>query len=51
MALNPQLSKLHIISTLATDISLLVIMLIGLLRLRGHRGSRFGLAQLLWKQV
>jgi hypothetical protein len=34
-----------------TDIILLLIMLIGLLRLRHDCGGTFGLAQLLWKQV
>lgn len=34
-----------------TDIILLVIMLVGLFRLRRHRCGTFGLAQLLWKQV
>ena len=35
---------------LVTDISLLLVMLVGLIRLR-RRGSTFGLAQVLWKQV
>ena len=35
---------------LITDISLLLVMLVGLFRLR-RRGSTFGLAQVLWKQV
>jgi len=34
-----------------TDIVLLLIMLVGLLRLRSGDGGTFGLAQLLWKQV
>ena len=34
-----------------TDIALLLIMLVGLFRLR-HRGNdRFGLTQVLWRQV
>jgi len=36
---------------LVTDIALLLIMLVGLLRLRLHGGGTFGLAQLLWRQV
>jgi len=35
---------------LITDVSLLLVMLVGLFRLR-HRGSTFGLAQVLWRQV
>ncbi len=34
-----------------TDIILLLIMLVGLLRLRHHGGSTFGLTHFLWKQV
>jgi len=34
-----------------TDITLLLILLIGLLRLRHHGGKTFGLNNLLWKQV
>jgi len=34
-----------------TDIILLLIMLVGLFRLRRNRCGTFGLAQLLWKQV
>jgi hypothetical protein len=36
---------------LGTDISLLLIMLAGLLRLRKRGGSKFELGRLLWKQV
>jgi hypothetical protein len=39
------------ISMMVTDIILLLIMLIGLLRLRRDGGGTFGLGQLLWKQV
>jgi len=35
---------------LITDVSLLLVMLVGLFRLR-RRGSTFGLAQVLWRQV
>lgn len=34
-----------------TDIALLLIMLVGLFRLRCHGGGTFGLAQVLWRQV
>jgi hypothetical protein len=36
---------------LVTDITLLLIMLAGLLRLRLHGSGTFDLAQLLWRQV
>ena len=35
----------------ATDIVLLLIMVVGLLRLRRDGYATFGLARLLWKQV
>lgn len=44
-------NKPNIIVTLITDIILLLIMLIGLLRLRRYGVGTFGLGQLLWKQV
>ncbi|KAH9956529.1 hypothetical protein BC827DRAFT_753054 [Russula dissimulans] len=47
---NIQSEKLNLIATLVTDISLLVIMLIGLLRLRFHERSALGLGHLLWRQ-
>jgi len=36
---------------LVTDVALLLIMLVGLLRLRVRGVGTFGLAQLLWRQV
>jgi hypothetical protein len=36
---------------LATDIILLIVMLVGLFRLHRHVGGKFGLAQVLWRQV
>lgn len=51
MVLNPQSSKLNIISILVTDVSLLIIMLAGLFRLRSRRDGTSGLGHLLWKQV
>jgi hypothetical protein len=51
VVLNPQSSKLNIISILVTDVSLLIIMLAGLFRLRSRRDGTSGLGHLLWKQV
>ena len=42
---------LNVLVTLVTDISLLLIMIFGLLRLGFHERSAFGLGRLLWKQV
>ena len=39
------------ISVVITDFILLLIMLVGLLRLRLHGGTLLGLGRLLWKQV
>ncbi|KAI0287045.1 hypothetical protein BC826DRAFT_76281 [Russula brevipes] len=47
---NVGISKLSTISTLVTDIVLLLIMLVGLLRLRVQGAGMFSLGQLLWKQ-
>jgi hypothetical protein len=44
-------SVLNLVATLVTDIALLLIMFVGLIRLRLQGGLRFGLIQLLWKQV
>ncbi|KAH9984312.1 hypothetical protein BJV74DRAFT_586907 [Russula compacta] len=43
-------TKSNIIITLTTDIVLLLIMLVGLLRLRYQSGGAFGIASILWKQ-
>ncbi|KAI9508999.1 hypothetical protein F5148DRAFT_1283413 [Russula earlei] len=48
--LNTRISKLNITVTLVTDIVLFLIMLLGLLRLRLHRGGTMALGRLLWKQ-
>ena len=48
---NLHIFKLNILVTLATDISLLLIMYFGLLRLGFHERGAFGLGRLLWKQV
>lgn len=49
--LNIESSKLNIIVALITDITLLLIMLVGLLGLRRYGVGTFGLGRLLWKQV
>ena len=43
--------KLSTIVALATDISLILIMLLGLFRLRRHGGGIMALGRLLWNQV
>ena len=48
---NLHISELNILVNLASDIILLFIMFFGLLRLRFHERSAFGLGRLLWKQV
>jgi len=48
---NNESHSLTLIAMVVTDIALLLIMLVGLLRLRRHGGGTFGIAQLLWKQV
>jgi len=47
---NTRINTLSLVVTVVTDISLLILMLVGLLRMRYHAGSKFGLSQLLWKQ-
>jgi len=44
-------SKLNLIAIPVTDISLLLIMLVGLFRLRGDGMGAVGLARVLWRQV
>jgi hypothetical protein len=51
IVLNTEKNKPSIIATLITDIVLLLIMLIGLLRLLHDSGGSFALGRLLWKQV
>jgi hypothetical protein len=48
---NSHSGKLNIVVNLITDIVLLLIMLVGLLRLRSEGGATFGIGDLLWKQV
>ncbi|KAF8264179.1 hypothetical protein EI94DRAFT_1703428 [Lactarius quietus] len=47
--LNPETTKLTIIGVLIADVGLLLMMLVGLLRLRVH-STMFALGQYLWKQ-
>jgi hypothetical protein len=49
--LNLKSGLLNIIAVPFTDIALLLIMLIGLFRLRGHGSSTFGMTKVLWRQV
>jgi hypothetical protein len=51
--INPDVDeyKANLISVLITDIVLLIIMLLGLIRLRCHEGGAFRLRHILWKQV
>ena len=44
-------TKLNMITILITDIALLLIMLIGLLRLGFHEPGVYGLGHLMWRQV
>jgi hypothetical protein len=49
--LNFESTKLATIGVLIIHVVLLLIMLIGLLRLRPQAGGAFGLLRFLWKQV
>jgi hypothetical protein len=49
--LNPESSKPNIISSLVTDVVLLLIMLMGLLRSGISKGGAFGVGRMLWNQV
>ena len=51
IVLNPETGKLNIIVLLVADITLLLTMLVGLLRLRSDGVGTFGVGQLLWEQV
>lgn len=51
MQLNLKSGLLNIIAVPFTDIALLLIMLIGLFRLRGYGASTFGMTKVLWRQV
>jgi hypothetical protein len=47
---NPDSNNITIIVSMACDVALLVILLVGLLRLRLEIGE-FGLGRILWNQV
>jgi hypothetical protein len=51
MPTNTTTSTLNVTPMLVTDITLLLIMLVGLFRLRREGGGWFGLSQFLWRQV
>jgi hypothetical protein len=51
MVVNVHSTKLNSIIALITDIILLLIMLIGLLRLGFHKSGVQGLGHLMWTQV
>jgi len=48
--LNPESSKSNVITSLVTDVVLLLIVLVGLVRMRLHGNTKFGLGQVLWSQ-
>jgi len=48
---NIESTELNMIAMAITDIALLLIMLVGLFRLRHSGNDMFGLAQVLWRQV
>jgi len=50
VVLNIQSTKVNILVTLVADILLLLIMLVGLLRLRCHEHGAFSMGRLLWRQ-
>ena len=49
--LNSEGSKNNVTATLVADVVLLLIMLVGLIRLRLHGNTMFGLGRVLWSQV
>jgi hypothetical protein len=51
MVPNSESGKLNIIVTLVTDVILLLLMLVGLLRIRRYGSSTSCLAHFMWKQV
>jgi len=50
VATNIRSTKPAVIATLATDLVLLLTMLVGLFGMRRYGGGRFGLGSFLWKQ-
>ena len=51
MILNSDTNKPNIIVGFISDLVLLLIMLVGLIRLRNDGGGKFGMGLFLWKQV
>ena len=51
VVLNVGTNRLSVISILFTDVVLLLIMLIGLLRMRLETGDAFRFGRILWNQV
>jgi hypothetical protein len=51
VVLNTESTRKNVTATLVTDVVLLLTMLVGLLRMRLHGNSMFGLAEILWRQV
>jgi hypothetical protein len=51
MSHNVQKSKHPVIANLVSDIILLLIMLVGLLRMRIHGAGTLHMGRFLWKQV
>jgi hypothetical protein len=49
--IDTEASAPTLVAMLVTDVSLLLLMLVGLLHMRRDGGGTFGLSQLLWKQV
>ncbi|KAN0141798.1 hypothetical protein V8E53_000260 [Lactarius tabidus] len=50
VVLNTESTRKNVTATLVTDVVLLLTMLVGLLRMRLHGNSMFGLAEILWRQ-
>jgi hypothetical protein len=51
VSLHTENSVESLVNLLVTDVVLLLIMLVGLLRIRLGGSSAYGMTQLLWKQV
>ena len=51
MVFNVKTNRISTVAILFTDIALLLIMLIGLLRMRLEAGGSFRLGRILWNQV
>ena len=51
MVFNVKSDRLSIIAILVTDVVLLLIMLVGLLRMRLETGDAFRFGRILWNQV